>query len=283
MENLLDVRDFGAMTRAQLEEAIRSRTRAVYLGDDTALCRILGCYKFFVSTKDIGFGSHVMLDGFWEIWLTQFMARHVKPGMQVIDIGANFGYYSLLLCDLVSESGNCLSIEPNPAVAECLRASLSINGFASRSTVANCALGDGSAPAARLFIPYREAKNARIVSSSEAIDSRLGSAIDVPYTTVDRICAEMKRIDFIKIDAEGSEALIFQGMDAILTRHNPDLILEFNYVRYPKPAEFIAKIVSHYPVLRYLDFDSEIKALSESRLATDNLGEDWLLFLSNRL
>jgi FkbM family methyltransferase len=282
MQNLLNVRDFAAMQRTTIEDAIRSRTQTVYLGDDTALCRILGCYKFFVSTKDIGFASHVMLDGFWEMWLTQFMVRHVRPEMHVVDIGANFGYYSLLMCDLVSQPGSCVSIEPNPAVAQCLEASLSINGFAQRSRVARCAAGDGSRTAVRLFVPYGEPKNARIVDADAAIDAALGEAIEVPFRTVDEICAGMPRVDFIKIDAEGAEPLIFRGMNATLARCRPDMILEFNYRRYADPDSFVADILSHYPVLRHLDFDSEIKPLSTDRLASDRLGEDWLLFLSNR-
>jgi FkbM family methyltransferase len=282
MENLLNLRDFATMNRTKLEDAIRSRTQIAYLGENTALCRILGRYKFFVDTKDIGFGSHILLDGFWEMWLTQFMARYIKPGMKVVDLGANFGYYSILMSELVAEAGYCLCIEPNPVAAEKLAASLSINGFAPRSQVANCAAGDGSQTSVRFYVPNSEPKNARIVSATQGADERIGQVIEVPCKAVDEICGAIDHVDFIKIDAEGGEELVLHGMKALLQRDRPDMILEFNYRRYANPDQFISEIMSYYPELRYLDFDSEIKPLSIDRLASEQLGEDWLFFLSNR-
>jgi FkbM family methyltransferase len=282
MENLLNVRDFAAMNRTKLEGAIRSRTQIVYLGENMALCRILGRHKFFVDTRDIGFASHLMLDGFWEMWLTQFMARHLKPGMKVVDVGANFGYYSLLMSELISNTGYCVCIEPNPAVAEKLAASLSINGFAPRSKVANCAAGDGSESSVRFYIPHREPKNARIISAGHAVDERIGDVVEVPCKSVDEICAEIDHIDFVKIDAEGGEEAVFRGMKTLIARDRPDMILEFNYLRYSDPDQFIAEITSYYPDLQYLDFNSEIQKLSIDRLPSEQLGEDWLFFLSSR-
>jgi len=97
------------MTRAQAEQEIRARTQAVYLGDHLALVRVLGQAKMFLSTTDAGFASHVMLDGFWEIWLTLFFARVIAPGMTVIDVGANFGYYTLLFGRAVGPSGRVIA------------------------------------------------------------------------------------------------------------------------------------------------------------------------------
>src|ERR1700736_3927602 len=84
------------MTAGQAEKEIKARARAVYLGDHLTLARVLGQSKMLLPTTDVGFASHLMLDGFWEIWLTLFFARLVMPGMTVVDVGANFGYYTLL-------------------------------------------------------------------------------------------------------------------------------------------------------------------------------------------
>ena len=40
----------------------------------TGALPVLGRYKFYVDTRDSGFGANVLLDGYWEIWLTQFLA-----------------------------------------------------------------------------------------------------------------------------------------------------------------------------------------------------------------
>jgi len=93
--------ELKTLGRYQLENRCRALANPVYLGDQTALCRILGFYKLYVDTADTGFASHVLLEGYWEMWLTMFFIRHLRPGMTVIDVGSNYGYYSVLFGALV--------------------------------------------------------------------------------------------------------------------------------------------------------------------------------------
>jgi len=51
----------------------------------------------------------------------QFLERHVKPGMRVLDIGANQGIYSLLMSRLVGPSGHLHCFEPDPRLFASLR------------------------------------------------------------------------------------------------------------------------------------------------------------------
>jgi len=88
------------------------------------LARVLGRYKMFLHTSDRGFACHVAMDGFWEIWVTQFFARTLRAGMVAIDIGANYGYYTLLFGAAVTSSGRVLAFEPNPRAASLLRESV---------------------------------------------------------------------------------------------------------------------------------------------------------------
>ena len=90
--SILSLDELCGPDRYRVECACRVATQAVYLGGHLLLSRILGRYKMFLDTRDRGFGSHVALDGYWEMWLTQFIARLIQPGMHVADIGANFGY-----------------------------------------------------------------------------------------------------------------------------------------------------------------------------------------------
>ena len=85
------------------EAEVRALCQTAYLGDHEALCRVLGRYKIYVDTRDIGIASHLMLEGYWEMWVTQAMMRMVRRGSVVADIGANLGYFTLLLADLTAE------------------------------------------------------------------------------------------------------------------------------------------------------------------------------------
>lgn len=279
--DLLDLTALVSFDRTELEAAIRARTQAVYLGDGVVLARILGRYKIFLDPEDRGLAPHLLLDGYWECWLTRFLASWLTPGLNVVDVGANCGYYSVLMSDLVGAEGRCICVEPNPAVAELLSSSLVVNGFGSWATVECCAAGAGGSSAdARLFVPHHDPKNATVWGPAEPDPDR-GKTIAVPSKSLDAICHDLDRVDFIKVDAEGAEPEIFQGMSGIIDRDRPDIILEFNYAKYADSDRFIRAMADRYPRLRYLDEDSEVQAVTVEELRTQNVGVDWLLFLSD--
>jgi FkbM family methyltransferase len=274
---LLDVHDIATLPRDDLEESCRRLASPCFVGDDVALCRVLGRYKFYVSTRDDGFGANVLLDGYWESWLTRFMARTVRPGSLVVDVGANFGYYSLLLADLVGPNGRVHAIEPNPEAADLLRRSILLNGFANRTTISEVAAGAADGEAA-LFIPAGEPKNATLVAEGAAHPG--GAVRTVPVRTLDSLVGTSRRIDFIKIDAEGGEESIIAGMEAILAAGPPPMVLEFNAARYTDPAAFLQRLLRIYGSLRHIDYDAAAKPVSPGTVLTEHFGEDWLLFLS---
>jgi FkbM family methyltransferase len=70
-----------------------------------------------------------MLDGFWEIWLTLLMSRFVKRGMTAIDVGANFGYYTVLFSQAVGSGGCVVAVEPVPSTAQLLALSIELSGY----------------------------------------------------------------------------------------------------------------------------------------------------------
>ena len=77
-DRLLSHRTLLKMPRVLSQFFIRGRVRPIYLGDHRALCTILARYKFFVDTRNIGFATHLLTDGFWEMWLTEFMVKTIK-------------------------------------------------------------------------------------------------------------------------------------------------------------------------------------------------------------
>lgn len=276
---MLHLHDIGTLHRAALEDACRRDASPVYLGDHIGLCRILGRYKFHVDTRDSGFGANILLDGYWELWLTQFMARSVGRGAVVVDVGANYGYYSLLLADLVGPAGHVYAIEPNPAAAVLLRRSIGLNGFDARTTICEVAAGATDGGTATLFVPDGEPKNAAILPDQAASPMR-GAAHHVPVATLDSLLTAHPRIDFIKIDAEGAEQAIIAGLARTLAIHRPDMVLEFNAARYADPAGFLAELTALYGSLHHVDFTGNAMAITPERVLTEQFGDDWLLFFS---
>jgi FkbM family methyltransferase len=274
--SLLSLDELRGPDRYRTECICRAASQAVYLGGHTTLSRVLGRYKMFLDTRDRGFGAHVMLDGYWEMWLTQFIARLVAPGMHVADIGANFGYYSLLMADLVGPAGRLLAVEPNPPVADTLKRTLELNGFASRSTVVAAAAGSGEGEG-RLMVPVGEPKNAALVSRAAPNDD--GSLVAVPIHSLDMLLRDFPRVDFLKIDAEGAEEDIILGLGQVIERWRPRIVLEFNPGRCRDPQGLLVRLRGFYPVLRCLDYYAQVAPISDQELLDPTNREDRLLYL----
>jgi FkbM family methyltransferase len=275
---LLALGELATTDRFVLEAMCRGLAQPVYLGNHTALCRILGRYKFYVDTRDRGFGSNILLDGFWEMWLTQLIASYVEPGMVVFDVGANFGYYTLLLADLVGAAGKVYAVEPNPETAAYLRHSVTLNGVGNRTVIVEAAAGSVDAPSVQLCAPQGEPKNSYVVSEAQAAAVPDGTSYVVPQVTIDGIVATAGRVDFIKVDAEGAEGEIVTGMEDTLRRFKPILVLEFNALRGKDPAGLLEKLISIYGGLHYIGYDGRPAPVEADRVLTQSVGEDWLLF-----
>ena len=277
---LISPLELASGDRFVLENRCRALTSPVYLGDHTALCWTFGLYKIYVDTTDTGFASHVLLDGFWEMWLTIFFARQLKPGMTVIDVGANYGYYTLLFGALVGAEGHVFAVEPNPAALAKLRRSVEVNGLTARTTIIEAAAGNTEGEVA-LFVPHGEPKNSTIVAEPHNVSTKSGTLHTVPAIKLNQIAALTPRVDLVKIDAEGAEQDIIAGMDQILRRDQPVMLLEFNAARYADPSGFLEMLMSLYGRMRYIDYDANAVATQPQAVLSDRSGQDWLLLFDN--
>lgn len=274
---LLGLNQIVSMDRWQLESRSRTMAHPLYLGSGVALCRIMGRFKLYVSTSDVGFGAHVMLDGLWESWLTVFMARIIKSGMSVVDVGANHGYYTVLFADLVGPQGRVAAIEPHPETARLLRRSVDVNGFGRRVAVMEQAAGLVDGAQVTLHMPDGEPKNARVVGVG--VEAR-SDRVRVVSGRLDTLLADWPRVDFLKIDVEGAEEAAIGGLSAILDRDRPKLLLEFNALRCTDAEGLIDRLSALYGQILSVDFNSHALPVSRETLLDRRRTEDWILYLS---
>lgn len=272
--SIFDIWSLRSGGRFAHEAAIRSLCQTAYLGDHRALCRVLGRYKFYVDTRDIGLASHLMLDGFWEMWNTEALLTEVHPGMTAIDVGAHCGYFSAVLADIVGPQGRVLSFEPNPRMAELLGQTMAVNGFDDRFALQRVALG-AAAGLAGLVVPDGEPKNAHIVP--------LASRADAQTIELRRLDSypEALAADFIKIDAEGAEEQIWRGMRGILDNGRPlKILLEFTPGRYADAGAFLDEILSSGFTLRLIDLADGILPIAREAVLSAPATEDQMLLLT---
>ncbi|MGB3929448.1 MAG: FkbM family methyltransferase [Sphingobium sp.] len=266
--------------RARNEALIRGRCATVPLPGNDALCWCLGRYRMFVATDDIGFSTFMMRDGYWELPMTEAVVAALRPGMHVVDCGANLGYYSLLAADLIGESGRLHAFEPNPDVARRLRQSISVNGFAGRTTVHEIALAD--APGAAAFtVPMGEPKNGHVGAvGSHAAEGGDGlRRFDVRVDRLDAILGDAP-VDLIKIDVEGAEERLWDGMRGILARGAPlTIFLEFTPDRYADPAAFLNRIAAAGFALARITERDGVVATSRAEILAAPGNRDQMLVL----
>lgn len=276
---LVGLNELRSLDRWSLENRARALTHTITLGDGVMLGRILGRYKMYVPTSDAGFGVHVMMEGVWEGWLTVLVTRLVQPGMTVVDVGANHGYYTVLLADLVGETGRVVALEPHPGTAELLKKTLFINGFDSRVELVQAAAVAKEGADLHFFADPTEPKNARVVDESHA--GRNG-VTTVRAATLDALLTSNERIDFMKIDVEGAEEAAMAGAMGVIERDRPDILLEFNSLRCADPAGLLDRLEAIYGDLLVITYESTFEKAVRADLLDPSRTEDWSLFLTVR-
>jgi FkbM family methyltransferase len=152
---------------------------------------------------------------------------HIKRGWTVFDIGANLGFYSIYFSRAVGVKGHVYCFEANLVCVYFLQTNLILNH------VENCAI----IPAAILekqdttpFTINYASSGLGITQKSSFYTTKLGHEISVLGFDLDELLNSHfnKPPDLIKIDIEGAEEYAVRGMERILRRHHPILLLEIH-------------------------------------------------------
>lgn len=252
-------------------DEIRALCLAVPYGDDTVLCRVLGRFKMFADARDRTLSPYLILDGGWELFVTEAVVSQLRPGMTVFDAGANLGYFTLLMAELVGPSGRVHAVEPNPRLAALLRRTVTLNVFDDRVTIHPHPLGAASGREVVLRVPDGRPMNGHVVpgSGTEALVTR----------TVDEILGDGP-LDAIKIDVEGAEWELWQGMEKVLARGRPLLVfLEFNKHRLADPDAFLDSIERHGFSLSWIHLKHGILPIDRATILARESLDDWMLLL----
>lgn len=266
--------------RVAAEGAMRARCMAIPVDPITALCRVLGRYKMYVDLRDAGFVPHLMFEGYWEYWITDFIWRNLRPGQIALDLGANHGYYTILLADLVGATGKVHAFEPNPRMAELLEQNVLRNGFQDAAQVHVAAVGEVDGEILPFVVPLRDPKNGSMVQLHQtmpvSLDETRYATHQVPVVSLDN--AVPGRADFLKIDVEGAEEAVWHGMQRLIERSpGIGILMEFNPRRCQDPRGVLVQMGRRFP-LHEVGFDGLAVPTTASRVL--DRSDDTILYLS---
>ena len=142
----------------------------------------------------------------------------LRPGMHAVDVGANIGYYLLLLAQAVGAGGTVSCFEPDPDNLAELERNARLNGLA------GVRIHPAAVGAEDTTVELRGGINSAVAAGGE---------IRVPLVRLDS--AVTRPVGFLKIDVEGYEGHVLAGARQILTRDRPNLLLEIHPGLLPAP------------------------------------------------
>lgn len=264
---LFDIRLLRKPDRRELNKRIiRAACRSVYVGRNEVLCRVLGRFPMYVEGGDVSIGQHMILNGFWEMHVTETLAQAVRPGMTVVDVGANCGYFTLVMGHLAGKQGQCIAIEASPVMAMRLERTLRAAGMFSRCSLEQVAICDQSDLEIDLHVAAVSPMNAKIGDPPGGRMATLETH-RVRSSTLDD-CLDGRSVDVMKVDIEGAEESLWAGAQCTLER-SPDIVIvmEVNSRRYQDAEAYYRQIQAAGFPLRYLDARQGIVSCSVEDLA----------------
>ena len=163
--------------------------------------------------------------GYYEAIETYFISQLVKKDQVVVDAGANLGYYSLVMANLVGSGGKVHSFEPVPGNYSNLQNNIALNNFQNIIAANNLGLWHQQ-ETLEFAIADETADN--FGSYSAGTKSGTGNSIKCETTTLDSYFAEnsISQFDLLKMDIEGAELNALKGAMGVLEKFKPYIVLE---------------------------------------------------------
>ena len=205
-----------------LECSQRAEKRMKGRQDDSISLEALQDFSMYVQENDQAVGKVIKDQHEYEPHVSAIFRDRLREGMNVLDVGANIGYFTMLASALVKSSGSVIAIEPNSTNVKLIEASRRANGFDNISIIQAAA---GRAPG--LLVINSAYSNGTTARLPDEIQS-LMAATTVACLKIDDLVPVDKKIDFIKIDIEGAELNALTGASELIRRCRPTIVSEFS-------------------------------------------------------
>ena len=218
-------------------------------------------YKLAVMPGDKqGISSELLSFRTHEPVTTELVSQTIKLGMTCLDIGGNIGYYALLESLAVGQHGKVIAIEPSPDNFKYLQNNLKLQNA---TNVESFNFAAGNKNGFVNFLIYEETSNSCLVVPEGQEDRWPGKIIKVPVKQIDSFIDELgiKKIDFVRMDVEGYEFHILEGMRQTIQKFKPMFQIEVhkNIMGKNNTKKFIQEFQKNqYEVKYYIPRDLDV-------------------------
>jgi FkbM family methyltransferase len=165
--------------------------------------------------------------GTYEPSLLDAIEHFATADLTAYDVGANIGYVSLAMAKATGQAGRVVAFEPLPANLVRLRANISVNPEGSRVQVVGAAVGAHNAEAA--FMVHESGGMGKL-QSAEGRQTDYEDTITVEVISLDEWITDsaLAPPGLIKIDVEGGEAAVLEGLTSTLNSARPTILIELH-------------------------------------------------------
>ena len=178
-------------------------------------------HRVELHPKDEGITLPIVLTGNYEEAEAEFIRTSVQSGMVVADVGANVGIMSLVMARAVGEAGHVYAFEPDGENLQLLERNIVHNGYSGRVDLIDRAVTEHSG-SATLFVS-RDNKGEHTLIRGAASP---GTSTTVETVSMDDFFERTGVFpEFVKMDVQGAEVQVLRGMQRMLTRGFPKIIL----------------------------------------------------------
>lgn len=261
---------------------IKRSSKGYGIGKHKPVRKILNRIQSFVKTDfaevqgskmylDPNDSLNLSINGVYGELDTRIMKEHVLKNDIVIDVGANIGYYTLLFSRLVGDQGKVFSFEPEPNNFEILKKNIEVNSY-KNVKIEPVALSDKNGEL-DLFVSDNML-NHKIYRTENTTKS-----IKIKTITLDDYISKHEltdKINFVKIDVEGAELKVMNGMKHILQESKKLKIFTefmFHHLRQcgSEPKDLVDLLLDEGFEIHYVDPQKDLIVPADlTRLITDN-------------
>jgi FkbM family methyltransferase len=187
--------------------------------------------SFFINNQNDIIQRHHFKGEFYEMEELKIISGWIAPGEVLLDIGANIGNHTIYSCKMLRIKQSIV-IEPNPLAIEMLKINVNLNVL---NDVVDMSL---------LGVGFSDAEKMAVAKSPE---NNLGAArmdTNDPHGSLRLLAGDSvvrgRKIDFIKMDVEGSEIAALRGLRGTIEDSRPKMFIEVENHNFEKFSDFIS-------------------------------------------
>ena len=183
----------------------------------------------------------------WEPLTIKWLKENLHPGDVVIEVGANVGAHSLIISQIIGDTGKLYVFEPTDYAFKKLQSNYDLNKNLAQNTTLN-----------KLFVSNKEnaKKNFKIRSSwkvnkTKKIADKMDENFSGEIINIDNFFKGLSRVNLIKIDVDGFDFKVLQGAEDIIRLHQPTIFVELGEADLQKNGDSVEKVINFFSDLNY--------------------------------